>query len=141
MRQQVPQAVAYQFYAFNYRIGTRYGTPSPEMEAFIKDMKQIGPIQNLAISAIARDSVFLVRWAFETAQKEAGKTGADAIKAALESIGKHKLPAGYSLALGNPGYTADDHTTANADYSQFWGLVHVSPLVDGTYEGEPLPLK
>ena len=139
LREQVPEAVAGQFYAVNYRIGTRYGTPSSDLKAFIDDMKQIGPIsENLAISAIARDSVFLVKWAFEMAQKEKGNTTSDLIKAVLESIGKRQLPTGYSLALGNPGYNAGDHTTANADYSQFWGLIHVSPLVDGTYEGEPL---
>ena len=138
LREQVPEAVAGQFYAVNYRIGTRYGTPSSDLKAFIDDMKQIGPIQNLAISAVARDSVFLVKWAFETAQHENGNTTSDSIKTVLESIGKRQLPPGYSLALGNPGYNAGDHTTANADYSQFWGLIHVSPLIDGTYEGEPL---
>jgi hypothetical protein len=138
LRQQVPAAVADQFYAVNYRIGTRYGPPSPALKAFIDDMKQIGPIQNLAISAIARDSVFLVKWAFETAQSEKGNTASESIKAVLETISKRELPSGYSLALGNPGYTPDDHTTGNADYSQFWGLIHVSPLIDGAYEGEPL---
>ncbi len=135
---QVPPAVADQFYAVNYRIGTRHGTPGPQLQTFIDDMKQLGPIQNLAISAIARDAVFLVKWAFETAHKEKGDTTSDSLKAVLESIGNHTLPDGYALSIGNPRYTPDDHTTANADYSQFWGLIHVSPLIDGTYAGEPL---
>jgi hypothetical protein len=67
-------------------------------------MKQIGPIQNLAISAIARDVVYLVKWASETAQKESGSATSDLIKTILESMNKRQLPAGYSLALGNPGY-------------------------------------
>jgi branched-chain amino acid transport system substrate-binding protein len=138
LREQVPEPVADQFYAVNYRIGTRYGSPSPELKAFIDDMKQIGPIQNLAISAIARDVVFLVKWASETAQSEHGNATSDSIKTVLETMSKRQLPAGYSLALENPGYNAGDHTTANANYSQFWGLIHVSPLVDGAYEGEPL---
>jgi branched-chain amino acid transport system substrate-binding protein len=140
LREQVPEAVADQFYGVNYRLGTRYGEPSPELKTFIEDMKRIGPIQNLAISAIARDVVFLVKWSFETAQAEKGNTSSESVKAVLESISGRQLPAGYSLVLPNPGYTSADHTTTNADFSNFWGLIHVSALIDGTYEGEPLPL-
>lgn len=141
LTQQVPASVKDQFYAVNYRIGTRGGTQSPELEAFIKEARTIGPIQNLAISGIARDALFLVKWAFETAQKEKGGTDAKALKAALETLRGRDYPAEYSLVMGNPRYSPTDHTTGQADYSKLWGLIRTSVPVDGAYEGEPLEVK
>jgi branched-chain amino acid transport system substrate-binding protein len=141
LTQQVPAPVHKQFFAVNYRVGTRSGPPSPALQSFIKDMKEHGPITNLAIGAVARDVVLLVKWAWETAQKEKGNTSADSVKAVLESLGTRTYAANYSLVLGNPRYSAKDHTTSQADYSQFWGLIRVSPAVDGAYEGEPLEIK
>lgn len=142
LTEQVPASVKDQFYAVNYRVGTRTGKQSPDLEAFIKDARAIGPIQNLAISAVARDAMFLVKWAFETAQKEKGATDPKALKAVLESLGgRNDYPANYSLVMGNPRYSAADHTTGQADYSKLWGLIHTSVPVDGAYEGEPLEVK
>jgi hypothetical protein len=42
--------------------------------------------------------------------------------------------------MGNPNFSTSVHTTADADYSKFWGLVRVSKPVDGAYQGEPLEL-
>jgi branched-chain amino acid transport system substrate-binding protein len=141
LREQVPASVADQFFAINYRVGVRTGTPTETMKGFIDEMKaQGGPIDNLAISALARDVIFLAKWAFETAQKEKGNTSPESLKSVLESLGSRALPPGYLLVFENPGYSSTDHTTGNASYKNFWGLVRVSPLVDGTYEGDPLPL-
>lgn len=139
---QIPESVQKQFYAVNYRVGTRTAAGlSPELTRFLTAMKKIRPVSNLALGAIARDTVFLFKWSFETAQKDAGNTSADSVRKALESIATKSLPKGYALVFENPRYTATEHTTNNADYSRFWGLVHASKLVDGTYEGENLEVK
>ncbi len=135
---QVPEAVQGQFHAVNYRIGTRTGSTPEKVQAFIDEMKALGPIQNLAIGAIARDAMFLAKWAFETAQAESGDTTSDSLKRAMESLHERDYPEAYSLSIGNPRYSPQDHTTRGADYSSFWGLIHVSGLVDGTYAGELL---
>ncbi len=116
---QIPAAVAGQFFAVNYRIGTRSGPPLPAVKAFIDDMKAIAPISNLSLSAIARDAMFLVKWSFETAQAEKGNTSPESLKATLESISTRKLPDGYAIVLANPGYTPTDHTTAGVGFRVF----------------------
>lgn len=141
LREQVPSGVADQFFAINYRVGVRTGVQSAALKAFIDDLKTTGPIENLALSALARDTVMLAKWAFETAQKEKGNTSVDSVKAVLDSLGSRSLPPDYLLVFENPGYTPTDHTTGNASYKNFWGLVRVSPLVDGTYGGDALPLQ
>jgi branched-chain amino acid transport system substrate-binding protein len=141
LTEQVPESVQKQYFSVNYRVGTRTGAASPPLDAFIKELKEIGPIQNLPFNAWAHDIVFLVKWAHETAKKEKGNTSGDALKAVLENIGNSEYPSAYSLMLGNPRYTAKDHTTGQADYSKLWGLIHVSKPIDGRYEGEDLAVK
>jgi branched-chain amino acid transport system substrate-binding protein len=135
----IPEQVRSQFYSVNSRAGTRLGgPPNPRMEEFVAKLKKIGPVENVAWSALAHDAVYLIKWAFETAQSQHGSTKVDALKQTLEAIGTADYPANYALMFGNPRYTASDHSTANADYSHYWALIHASPLVDGTYEGEEL---
>ncbi len=142
LTEQIPESVQKQFYAVNYRVGTRTAAGlGPDLTRFLAAMKKIRPVSNLALGAIARDTVFLYKWSFETAQKDSGNTAPDALRKALESIGTKPYPKGYALVFDNPRYTATEHTTNNADYSHFWGLVHASKLVDGTYEGEDLEVK
>jgi len=138
LNEQVPPSVADQFYAVQFRIGTRTGEDVPQVAEYIEDLKEYGEITNLVYSAIATDTVFLTKWAFETAEEEIGNTDADSLRSTLEGIGEADFPEEYSLALGNPMYTEDVHTTANADYCTLWGLIRTSELVDGQYEGEYL---
>jgi branched-chain amino acid transport system substrate-binding protein len=140
LREQVPEPLWPQFFAVNYRVGVRTGATSTERDDLISQLKAFGPISNLGIAAAARDVVWLAKWAFETTQKQKGSTTPDDVRATLETLGKSDYPPTYSLTLGNPRYEAGDHTTGHADYSKFWALVHVSPLVDGAYEGEALDL-
>jgi branched-chain amino acid transport system substrate-binding protein len=137
-------SMAGQFYSVNSLAGTRVGAQSnPRMEKFLTSLKAIGPVENIAWSALARDAVYLIKWTFETAQMQHGNTDPETLKATLEQVGSATAtyPSHYSLMFGNPSYTPADHTTANADYSKFWALIHTSPLVDGAYEGEPLVLE
>lgn len=141
LTEQVPAPVQKQYFSVNYRVGTRTGAASPQLDALVKELKEIGPIQNLPFNAWAHDIVFLVKWAHETAKKEKGSTSGEALKAVLENIGHSSYPAAYSLMLRNPRYTATDHTTGQADYAKLWGLIHVSTPVDGRYDGEDLDVK
>ena len=111
-----------------------------EATKVIEAMKKIRPIQNLAIGALARDTIYLAKWTFETAQKELGNTSAESLKTTLESMHSRNYPKEYALVFANPGYRPGLHTTVSADYGSFWGLVRVSKPVDGTYEGETLDL-
>lgn len=139
---QIPESVRKQFYAVNYRIGTRTVAGfRPGTEGFIASMKKIRPISNLAIGAVAHDTIWLAKWTYETAQVESGNTRGDALKKALESIGTRTPPLGALLVFDNPRYGPTEHTTGHADYGRFWGLIHTSKLVDGTYEGEDLEVR
>lgn len=141
LTEQIPASVQGQFYAVNYRVGTRGAAPmTPEMTQTLEAMKKIRPIQNLAVAAIARDTMWLAKWAYETAQKESGNTSAESLSKAMESVGARDYPKEYALVFANPGYKPGLHTTVAADYSKLWGLVRVSKPVDGTYEGEALEL-
>src|SRR5690606_10556824 len=141
LTEQIPSSVQGQFFAVNYRVGTRSATPmSAEMKQTLEALKKIRPIQNLAIASLARDTMWLAKWAYETAQKESGNTSAESLVKAMESLGGRDYPKEYALAFDNPGYKPGLHTTVAADYSTFWGLVRVSKPVDGTYEGEDLDL-
>ena len=139
LKELVPASVHGQFFAINYRVGTRSGPTSPELQKFITELKKGGPIINIAYSAIARDILYMVKYGYDRAGKEKGGATADNVKAVLESIGTSKdYPARYSLVLGNPRWTAADHTTANLEYSKLWAIVHTSTPVDGRYEGEDM---
>lgn len=139
LKELVPAPMAANFYAINYRVGTRSGPSRPELVQFINELKKAGPINNIAFPAIARDILYMVKYSYDKAAKEKGSASADNVKAVLEGLGTAKdYPARYSLVLGNPRYNAGDHTAANVDYSKLWGLVRTSTPVDGQYEGEDL---
>lgn len=142
LSQVVPAEVASQFFGVNYRGSTRLGTaPSPAITAFIADMKALNiTTSHLGWSAFAHDALYLLKWGFETAQKQYGKTDAASVAKALETIYQADYPKDYAIMYANPGYRPGDHSTRNADHSKFWSLVGASPLVDGTYVGTPLDL-
>lgn len=140
MNALIPAPVHDQFYAVNHRVGTRTGNTTPEIQKFVAELRKQGPINNFALAAEGRDVVWMIKYIHEKAQKEKGNTSPDSLKAVMESIGTATdFPARYSLVLGNPKWTAADHTTVNADYSKLWGLVKAGVPVDGMYDGEELP--
>jgi hypothetical protein len=55
-------------------------------------------------------------------------------------VGGQDYPEAYRLVYDNPGFTPQDHTTNNADYSQFWGLIGAVTPERGIYAGEALEL-
>lgn len=136
---QIPGPVQSRFFAVNYRVGTRSGPPSKGLADFIAALREQGPIDNLAVSVLTRESVMLTKWGYETALKEKGNIDPDTVKAVLESLSKRDdYPADYSYTVGNPRYTPTDHTLKNANFANLWGLIHTSPAVDGGYAGTDL---
>lgn len=137
----MPEEMRAQFYSVNYRTATRTAGGNPKVREFTAELEKLGlKSTNLGWSLLARDSVLLQKWAFETAHGKSGKTDPDSVKAALETLETTELPTDYLAMIGNPKYSPTRHTTEGADFSDFWSLIGPSRLVDGTYEGEVLEL-
>lgn len=133
----VPPEVADQFHAVVFRQYARSDPDQvqPQYVAYVKELKDaFGPLKNLGVSALHSDIVKLVKWAYE----KVGGTDQDKVRATLESMSKVTLPANYFLVVANPRWTPSVHSTLNGDFSNFFWLVGVSPLVDGTFMGTPL---
>jgi branched-chain amino acid transport system substrate-binding protein len=136
--EQIPPPVAKQFYSINYRVATRTGPTSPLLRQYIKDLEELGPITNIGYNAAGTDVVTIVKWAYEKAQKQFGSVDADKLKTILENVDNSDFREQHPLLFEKPGYSDKDHTTKNADYSQFWALAHASKPEHGLYEGEDL---
>lgn len=109
----------------------------PGSEALHDMFSSIGEVNSLQVPAINYDIVMLAAWAIE----QAGSTDPDAIKAAFESLeGTSDADLPELVYFPNPGWSPTVHSLNNADFTDFWGLVHVAPPVNGAYEGEPLTL-
>lgn len=138
---QIPAPVQSRFQAVNYRVGTRSGVPSRGLATFIAGLRELGPIDNLAVSVLTREAVLIAKWGYETAQREAGNIDPDTVKRILETLStRSDYPADYSYTVGNPRYTPTDHTLKNANFTNLWGLIRTSAPVDGRYEGIDLPV-
>lgn len=138
LKAEVPPAVAAQFHAVNYRFATAVGgTVAPATASYIDELAQHGEVTSPTLSATLTDLVFEVKWAYEKAGPNAD---GPALAAALEKVGAQEYPADYRLVYTNPGFTPQDHTTNNADYSQFWGLIGAETPDRGIYPGEALEL-
>jgi branched-chain amino acid transport system substrate-binding protein len=134
----IPAEVQSQFYAATYRVQMRQSADAIDApyRQFLDYLLKQGPVSYFLASIFSADILRLAKWAFE----KANSTDGDKVKAALESIRTSKLPADTTLALGNPGWSAATHTANNGDYSQNFALIHTSPVLHGTYLGEPLPV-
>ena len=140
LAEQVPSDLADQFYAVQFRVGAALPDQPESVPAYIDALKARGKITNLVYSAVATDTIQLIKWAYEEAASS-GKADADGIRKALEGISDAKFSQDQLLTIGNPQYSADDHSTSSADYCNLWALIKASDLVDGQYEGEALSLK
>lgn len=107
----------------------------PALKPFITELAAQGPVQDLSVSILSRDVIYAYKWAIE----KAGSTNGQAMTNALASISTANLPNNYFYSFPNPNFTSTDHSTDHADLSKFWGVVTVSPLLDGTYVGGPAP--
>jgi ABC-type branched-subunit amino acid transport system substrate-binding protein len=141
LKAEVPEAVASQFHAVNYRFATAVGGQAdPKVSSYLDELEKYGEITSPTLSATLTDLVFYVKWAYEQADKAGlDPTGPNLTKE-LEKVGAADYPDDYRLVYTNPGYTAEDHTTNNADYSQFWGLIGAETPDRGIYAGEALEL-
>ena len=133
----VPPEVASQFHAVVFRQYARSDPDQvqPQYVAYVKELKDaFGTLKNLGVSALHSDIVKLVKWAYE----KVGGTDQDRVRATLESMSTVTLPPNYFLVVANPRWTPSVHSTLNGDFTNFFWLVGVSPLVDGTFLGTPI---
>jgi branched-chain amino acid transport system substrate-binding protein len=143
LQKLVPAEVANQLYIVGFRILARTGDASvdPYIKPFVDSLKQeLGAgqtVSSIIAPAFIADSMKLIKWAME----KAGKVDAAAATKQLESLNSTTLPKYFLLTMANPKYSATDHTPINADFSQSFAVIRVSPVVDGTYKGEPLNFK
>lgn len=133
----VPPEVADQFHAVVFRQYARTdpNQVQPQYRSYVEELKaKYGALKNLGVSALHTDIVKLVKWAYE----KAGSTDQTKVRQELESMSNVKLPDNYFLVVSNPRWTPTVHSTLNGDFTNFFWLVGVSPLVDGTFMGTPL---
>lgn len=133
----VPPEVADQFHAVVFRQYARTDPDQvqPQYRSYVAELKaKYGSLKNLGVSALHTDIVKLVKWAYE----KAGGTDQNKVRQVLESMSNAKLPDNYFLVVSNPRWTPTVHSTLNGDFTNFFWLVGVSPLVDGTFLGTPI---
>jgi ABC-type branched-subunit amino acid transport system substrate-binding protein len=135
---QVPPSVSSQFHALMEAPVIDTGHQSKELTDFLEAANASGPVSYLFAMSLAYDAVWLAKWIYETAQKKSGDTSADSLKKAAESIGDSDFDYPQLAFPPNPGWDAKTHTTANYDYSKFYGVIVDSPINNGQYKGKLL---
>lgn len=141
LKAEVPGVVASQFHAVNYRFATAVGgTVDPKVASYLDELSKYGEIASPTLSATLTDLVYYVKWSYEQVKKVGEDPTGPNLTKALEGVGSKDYPEGYRLVYKNPGYSASDHTTNHADYSQFWGLIGADTPNRGIYSGEALEL-
>lgn len=134
----IPASQQSEFSATTFAIQARQGNAvPPRLNAWITALKKYGPITSILTPSGAADQLHLAVWAYNAVGFSA--TGAAAAKQ-LEKTSTTTFPANFFLTVGNPRWSASDHSDGPADSSKAWGLVKVGPLIDGTYPGSPLTL-
>jgi ABC-type branched-subunit amino acid transport system substrate-binding protein len=135
---EIPAPVASQFHAVTafstLRLGSTANTP------YIKALRKVsgGPIGSLLVSEIDSDVAWVIDWAYTTASS----TASSKVKSTLDSLScaDPSSLTSHLVIFPNPKWSKSVHSMGNADFSQFWGLVNVSPLVNGTYQGTRVTL-
>src|SRR4051794_1989518 len=135
---QVPPSVSSQFHALMEAPVIDTGHQSKELTDFLEAANASGPVSYLFAMSLAYDAVWLAKWIYETAQKKSGDPSADSLKKAAESIGASDFDYPQLAFPPNPGWDAKTHTTANYDYSKFYGVIVDSPINNGQYKGKLL---
>jgi branched-chain amino acid transport system substrate-binding protein len=139
----VPPEVASQLYIVGFRILARTGDTQVDsyIKPFVDSLKQeLGPgqtISSIIAPAFIADFLKLIKWAAE----KVGRVDPAAMTKQLETLHSANLPKDYLLTMSNPKYSPSDHAPDNADFSQSFAVIRVSPVVDGTYKGQPLTFK
>jgi branched-chain amino acid transport system substrate-binding protein len=134
--QEIPAAVAKEFHAVTGASTLRSG--STVTSPYIKSLNKVtkGNIGSLLIAEIDSDMIETIRWAFNTA----GSTNPAAVQKELNRL-VSSTPANLTKTLvlfPNPRYSSSVHGLSNANMSKFFGMLNVSPVVEGTYQGVPL---
>jgi branched-chain amino acid transport system ATP-binding protein len=135
---QIPSSVSSQFHALMEAPVINTGHQSKELTDFLEAANAIGPVSYLFAMSLAYDAVWIAKWVYETAQDRSGNTSGDSVKKAAESIGDSNFDFPQLAFPPNPGWDSKTHTTANYDYSKFYGVITDGPIKNGQYEGKLL---
>jgi len=129
----VPASVASQYHGVAPAFLARTGSTAP---ASANMFTRYGGLQaSLEVAYITYNIVIVDRWAVDAANS----TDTVKVAAALESL-RSKKGGGPTGMLGytDPKFSRTDHSLSAMGYKNFWGLLSVSPNIDGTKIGVPL---
>ena len=134
----VPKAVQSQLLCLCYAVGTRQGSSVVPAEApLVSHMEKFGTIASMQVAGLAADTLTMASYGYT----KAGKLDAKAAAAAIDSIGSDaSYPASsfYAYSTVNPGFHGTVHSPADAKLNNgFFAVASVSPVVSGTYLGQP----
>lgn len=128
----IPPGVQDQFRAVALRILGRSSPDQvdPKFQPFVDKLKQQGPIVSLVGSAVSRDIVQVVKWAYD----KAGGEDPDKVRAVLES--SHTSPPDVDLLGGPfPAFSPTVHNMSATTYPpDTLAVIKPSKPLDGTYE-------
>ncbi len=139
LAQTVPQELAGQWYGVAFRMVARAGDTEvdPAFRGFVEALQnQHRSFTNLITPVAYADQLKLMKWAFD----QAGRSDGVAATRALERLKSSSLPRGYLMWVANPRYSGTAHTAINGDFKDSFALIRLSPVVAGTYKGQPLPV-
>lgn len=137
LNREIPAAVSANFSAATFRILARSGsTVEPRYQPWVTTLQKYGPIVNLLFPSSFSDVVKMGTYGF-LQSKSLDPTKANAV---LDNLNNSSLPANYTLVYGNPRWSKTDHSADGLDWKDMYAVIHVGPLVDGTYPGTVLPL-
>ncbi len=134
----VPTAARSQLKCLCYAVGTRQGaTVAAAEKSLVAGMAATGTIASMQVAGLAADTLTLAAYGYA----KAGKLDPTAAAAAVGSIGADaNYPASsfYAYNTVNPGFHGTVHSPGDAKLSGgFFAVASVSPVVSGTYIGQP----
>jgi branched-chain amino acid transport system substrate-binding protein len=132
--QKVPAKVADQFHSLFYTFATKTDGENPLLEPMQASASELGTASYT--SAVSHDVAWLAKWVYEQADEEYGDTSADSLRKAAESVGTvTDFPYPQLVFPPNPGWSADDHTAASYDFTNFYSVIDYGPADNGIYSG------
>ncbi|MET3616277.1 branched-chain amino acid transport system substrate-binding protein [Rhizobium aquaticum] len=136
MATELPETTHDQLHVLTVAAATRVnGKVDPQVGQFVTRLDNKRALDPAAVNT--RDVVYLMKWAYETAQAKSGNTNPDTVRAVLEKAGTPGYELKDILIYKHPNYTTERHTTSEADYTHVWGLMGVNEAKDGMYASTP----
>lgn len=134
----VPAPVQPQLLCLCYAVGTRQGSSvAPAEQPLVAQMSKLGNIASMQVAGLAADTLTMASYGYT----KAGKLDPTTAAAAIDHIGSDaSYPASsfYAYRTVNPDFHGTVHSPADAKLNDgFFAAASVSPVVSGTYLGQP----